>query len=62
MDSKQTVLILAQTRGEIGISAMILAIGSTLSLVIIEFVYVAKGVISPIYPGDAVIELILIGW
>jgi hypothetical protein len=56
------VLILAQLNGEINTSLIILAIGSALSLVVIEFVYVAKRVISPIYLGDAFLELILIGW
>lgn len=56
------VLIVAQVNAEINTSMIILAIGSALSLVIVEFVYVAKRVISPIYLGDAVVELILIGW
>ena len=56
------VLILAQVNAEINTSIILLAIGSALSLVLVEFVYVAKRVISPIYLGDAVVELILIGW
>ena len=56
------VLIYAQVNAEINTSIIILAIGSALSLAIVEFVYVAKRVISPIYLGDAIIELILIGW
>ena len=55
-------LIFAQVNAEINISLIILAIGSALSLAVIEFVYVAKRVISPIYLGDAFLELILIGW
>ena len=55
-------LIVAQVNAEINTSIVVLAIGSALSLAMIEFVYVAKRVISPIYLGDAVIELILIGW
>lgn len=56
------VLIYAQVNGEINTSIFILAIGSALALAIVEFVYVAKRVISPIYLADAVAELILIGW
>jgi hypothetical protein len=56
------VLIFAQVNGEVNTSIILLAIGSALSLAIIEFIYVAKRVISPIYLGDAVIELILIAW
>ena len=56
------VLVVAQVNAEINTSIIILAIGSALSLAIVEFVYVAKRIISPIYLGDAVVELILIGW
>jgi len=35
---------------------------SALSLAIVEFIYVFKRVISPIYLGDAFVELILIAW
>jgi hypothetical protein len=56
------VLIVAQVKGEINTSIIVLAIGSALGLAIVEFVYVAKRVISPIYLGDAFIELILIAW
>ena len=56
------VLIVAQMNGEINTSVMILAMGSALCLAIVEFIYVAKRVISPIYLGDAFLELILIGW
>jgi hypothetical protein len=55
------MLIFANVNAQINSSIVFLAIGSTLSLAIVEFVYVAKRVISPIYLGDAVIELILIG-
>jgi len=41
---------------------VVLAIGSALSLALVEVIYVAKRVISPIYLGDAAIELMLIGW
>lgn len=56
------VLILAQINAEINTSIIVLAIGSAISLAIVEFIYVAKRVISPIYLGDAVAELILIAW
>ena len=56
------VLIVAQVNGEINSSIILLAIGSGLGLAIVEFVYVAKRVISPIYLGDAFAELILIAW
>jgi hypothetical protein len=56
------VLIYAQRSAQINPSLILLAIGSALGLAIIEFVYVAKRVISPIYLGDAFAELILIGW
>jgi hypothetical protein len=55
-------LIFAQISGEISASVMILAIGSALRLAVLEFVYVAKRVISPIYLGDAFLELLFIGW
>jgi len=56
------VLFFAQRNAEINTSVIILAIGSAISLAIVEFIYVGKRVISPIYLGDAVIELILIAW
>jgi hypothetical protein len=56
------VLIYAQVNAEINPSIMILAMGSALSLAVVEFVYVARRVISPIYLGDAIVELVLIGW
>ncbi len=57
------VLIAAQIDDQINTPVILLAIGSALSLAIVEFVYVIKRVISPIYLVDAIIELILIaGW
>src|SRR5919108_2404449 len=56
------VLINAQVNAEINTSIIALAIGSALGLAVLEFVYVAKQVISPIYLGDAFAELILIAW
>jgi len=40
----------------------LLAVGSALSLAIVEFVYVSKRVISAVYLGDAFVELVLAGW
>jgi hypothetical protein len=57
-----TVLIVAQVNGEINTSMVLLAVGSALSLALVEFIYVARRVISPIYLADAFVELILIGW
>lgn len=54
--------MLAWVNAEINTSIIILAIGSALSLALIEFVYVAKRVISSIYLGDAILELLLVGW
>lgn len=56
------VLILAQVNAEINTSIIVLAIGSAISLATVEFIYVAKRVISPIYLADAVAELILVAW
>ena len=56
------VLVFAQVNAEVNSSIVVLAIGSALSLAIVEFVYVAKRVISPVYLGDAFLELILIAW
>ena len=56
------VLIVAQVNAEINTSLIILAIGSGLGLAIVEFIYVVKRVISPIYLGDAFAEIVLIAW
>ena len=56
------VLVLAQVNAEVTTSIIVLGVGSAISLVIIEFIYVVKRVISPVYLGDAVVELILIAW
>ena len=56
------VLIFAQVNAEINTSIILLAIGSAISLAVVEFVYVSKRVISAIYLGDAIIELILTAW
>ena len=56
------VLLYAQGTGTINPPVILLAIGAALSLALVEFIYVAKRVISPIYLADAFVELILIGW
>jgi hypothetical protein len=56
------VLLLARVIAEINTSLVVLAIGSALSLALVEFIYVAKRVISPIYLADAFVELVLIAW
>ncbi len=56
------VLIVARVNAEVNTAVIVLAIGSAFSLTIIEFVYVAKRVISSVYLGDAIIELIFIAW
>ena len=44
-------------------SIILLAIGSALGLALVESIYVAKLVISPMYLGDAFVELVWIaGW
>jgi hypothetical protein len=56
------VLVVAQLNAEINGPVILLAIGSGLGLALVEFVYVARRVISRIYLGDAFVELILIAW
>jgi hypothetical protein len=56
------VLIFAYMNAQLYSAIIVLALGSALGLSIIEFIYVAKRVISPVYLGDAILELILIGW
>jgi hypothetical protein len=56
------VLILAQVNGEINTPIIVLAMGSAISLAMVEFIYVAKRVISPIYLADAAAELVLVVW
>ena len=55
-------LIIAQVYSQVNGATVLLAIGSALSLAVIEFVYVSKKIIPPIYLGDAIIELLLVGW
>ena len=56
------VLLCAEMTDTINPPVILLAIGAALSLGLVEFIYVAKRVISPIYLADAFVELILIGW
>jgi len=56
------VLVYAQRTATINSSVIFLAIGSAAALAIVEFIYVIRRVISPVYLGDALAELILIGW
>jgi hypothetical protein len=56
------VLILAQINSQVNTPIIVLAIGSAIGLAIVEFIYVAKRVISPIYLGDAAAELALVAW
>ncbi len=56
-------LIVAHLYNQVNGALIVIAIGSALSLVVIEFVYVSRKVIPPIYLGDALVELLFIaGW
>ena len=56
------VLIYAQRTAAVNPPVVFLAIGAAASLVLVEVIYVIKKVISPIYLGDALVEIILIVW
>ena len=56
------VLIYAQMTAAVNPPVVFLAIGAAASLTVVEIVYVLKKVISPIYLGDAIAEVILIAW
>ena len=56
------VLIYAQQTVTINTPVILLAIGSALALTLVEIIYVFKRVISPIYLGDAVVEIVLMIW
>jgi hypothetical protein len=56
------VLIYAQWTATVNAPLVFLAIGAAASLVLVEIVYVIKKVISPIYLGDAFVEIVLIIW
>jgi hypothetical protein len=55
-------LVICKLNAQVNSPVIFLAIGSALSLTVVEVIYVAKRVISPIYLGDALVELVLIGW
>jgi len=56
------VLLYAQMTAAVNPPVVVLAIGAAASLTVVEIVYVLKKVISPIYLGDAIAEVILIAW
>ena len=56
------VLIYAQLTDSINPPVILLAMGSALSLTLVEFMYVIKRVISPIYLADAFAEILLMVW
>jgi hypothetical protein len=56
------VLAFASRNHEVNLSIAFLGIGSSLGLAVVEFIFVAKRVISPVYLGDAFIELALLMW
>jgi energy-converting hydrogenase Eha subunit E len=56
------VLIFAQQTAAVNTPVAFLAIGAAASLTIVEIVYVLKKGISPIYLGDAFVEIILMIW
>ena len=57
------VLLVAAWRRRVSATAAVLAIGSAVALAGVDIVFVSRGIIPPIYLGDAVLEvLLLIGW
>lgn len=56
------VLVYAQMTASVNAPVIFLAVGSAAALALVEFIYVSKRVISPVYLADAFAELILIGW
>jgi energy-converting hydrogenase Eha subunit E len=55
-------LIFAYTRSEVNASVAFMAMGSAAVLALVEFNYVTKRVISPVYLLDAFAEIIIIAW
>jgi energy-converting hydrogenase Eha subunit E len=55
-------LIFAYTRSEVNASIALMAMGSAAVLALIEFNYVIKRVISPVYLLDAFAEIIIAWW
>ena len=56
------VLLFAWATGAVNPPVIALAIGAGLGLAIVEIIYVSKKVISAIYLGDAVVEILLAIW
>ena len=54
------VLFIAGWSGDFGFEIVVLAVGSSLALTLVDFVYVGNGTISRIYLLDAVIEIVII--
>jgi energy-converting hydrogenase Eha subunit E len=57
-----TVLIYAQRTGAVNPPIVFLATGAAASLVLVDVIYVIKKVISPVYLGDAFVEIVLLIW
>jgi hypothetical protein len=56
------VLLYAWAAGAVNPPVIALAIGAGLGLAIVEMIYVSNKVISAIYLGDAVVEILLAVW
>lgn len=56
------VLMYAQMTATVNPPVVFLAIGAAASLALVEIIYVIKKVISPIYLGDAFVEIVLMIW
>ena len=56
------VLLYAWATAAVNPPVIALAIGAGLGLAIVEIIYVSRKVISPIYLGDAVLEILLVIW
>lgn len=54
------VLVLAAYRRRVSMEIAVLGMGNALALLITEMVYVFRGIISPIYILDALVEILLI--
>ena len=56
------VLLLAARSGRVTPEVALVAVGSALALAAIDVIFVARGVIDPIYLADAAVEVLLVGW
>ena len=54
-------LLTAARRGRVTAEAAVLGLASAIALAAIDVVYVIRGVISPIYLGDAAVEAVFVG-